>query len=202
MTQTIHRMFDSHERASQAALELRNHGSEPFDDVHVFGNRGPTGAELSTDEIVAAIMKGQVAKANAKVLAPAIKRGGTLVTVHAPFGTAVSAITQLEQHGPIESGLPDFKQQAQAWDEAAPLSSLLHWPALLPDSATFSRFWNLRPLVKSGATTFSALGMPEISRSAGQFSGTFPLPLLSSKPAPLSTLLGLPLLTQPHAAKR
>ncbi len=202
MTQTIHRMFDSHERASQAAQALRNHRFDRFDDVHVFGSRGPAGAELSTDDIVVAMMKGYIAKADAKVLAQAVQRGGTLVTVHAGFGTAIAAIKVLEQHGAIESGLPDFKEELPAWDEAAPLSSALHLPPLLPDSATFSRFWNVRPLVQSGATTSSALGMPEISRSAGPFSGTFPLPLLSRKPTPLSTMLGLPLLTKSRAAKR
>ena len=202
MTQTVHRMFDSLERANLAAQALRDHRFDRFDHVYVVGGQGPTGADLSTDDIVAALMAGYVARADAKVLAQAIQRGGTLVTVHTGFGTGISAITTLEQHGPIESGLPDFTEPAQPWDEAAPLSSLLNLPTLLSDSATFSRFWNVRPLLKSGATTFSALGMPEISRSGGPFSGTFPLPLLSSEPAPLSTMLGLPLLTRPRATKR
>ena len=202
MSQTIHRMFDSHEHANSAAAELRNHRLDRFDDVHVFTNRGPTGAELSADDIVAAMMKGHVLKAHAKVLAQGVKRGGTLVTVHAPFGTAVSAIDVLERHGATASGLPEVKDDLQAWDDAAPLSSALSQRVLLDDSATFSRFWNVAPLLKSGATTSSALGMPEISRSSGPYSGVFPLPLLSRKAAPLSTMLGLPVLSKSRAAKR
>ena len=202
MSQTIHRMFDSHERASSAAAELRNHRLDRFDDVHVFTSRGPAGAELSVDDIVAAMMKGHVLKAHAKVLAQGVKRGSTLVTVHAPFGTAASAIDVLERHGASPSGLPEVKERLRAWDDAAPLSSALSQRVLLDDSATFSRFWNVAPLLKSGATTSSALGMPEISRSSGPYSGAFPLPLLSRKATPLSTMLGLPVLSKSSAAKR
>lgn len=204
MSQTIHRMFDSHERASSAAQELRNHRIDRFDDVHVFSSRGHNGADLSVEQIVAAMMQAHVLKADAKMLAVAVKRGGTLVTVHAPFGAGVSAIDVLDRHGPSTSPLPEIKEALRAWDDAAPLSSALSQPVLLPDSATFSRFWNVAPLVKSGGTTSAALGMPEISRSSGRFSGTFPLPLLSSKAAPLSSMLSLPLLSKskPRAAKR
>jgi hypothetical protein len=202
MAQTIHRKFDSHERASQAADELHNHLIDRFEDVHGFSNRAASGGELSTDEIVVAMMDGYVLKADARVLAEGIKRGGTLVTVHAPFGTAITALKVLEQHQPVDSGLPEFKEERAGWDEAAPLSSALHIPTLLPDSATFSRFWNVSPLVKSGGTTSAALGLPEISHSSEPYSGVFPMPLLSHKPAPLSSMLGLPLLTKARPAKR
>lgn len=202
MAQTIHRMFDSNERANQAAQALRNHRFDRFDDVFVFAGHGPTGTELSIEDIVAAMMKACILKSTALILAQGVNRGGTLVTVYAAFGTAASAIDVLDQFGPIESGLVEPKDDFQAWDDAAPLSSVLHIPTHLPDSATFSKFWNVSPLAKSGGTTSSALGLPEISNSKGPFTGSFPLPLLSSNPTPLSSMLGLPVLKRAQADKR
>ncbi len=202
MAQTIHRMFDSNERANQAAQALRNHRFDRFDDVYVFANHDAADAELSVEDIVAAMMKACILKSNAMILAPGVKRGGTLVTVHAAFGTAVSALDVLEQYGPIESDLVEPKENYQGWDDAAPLSSVLNIPTLLPNSATFSNFWNVSPLAKSGGTTSSALGLPEISRSQGPFVGAFPMPLLSHNPTPLSSMLGLPVLKRERDGKR
>lgn len=195
MSQTINRMYDSHASAIQAADELRNNRFNRFTDVHVVSRNA--GAEAPLDGIVAEVMKGHVLKSHARVLAQRIQRGGALVTVHAPFGTAVAAMRILERHGPVESGLPDHSDAAIAWDEAAPLSSALQMPVLLKDSATFSKFWNVPAISKRGGTTSAALGLPEISDARGPFTGTFGMSLISHKATPLSALLGLPLLTKP-----
>lgn len=201
MTQTIHRMYDSPERANLAADALRASRFERFDEVHVVGHSGD-GDAASTDVIVAALMKAYVLKAHARVLAEGIRRGGTLVTVHAHFGTADAALTILERHGPIDSGLPEAVDRPLAWDEAAPCSSLLHMPVLLADNATFSRFWNVPPLLKSGATTSSVLGLPEATASSGPFTGSFGLALISDKATILSSLLGLPVLMNASRGRR
>jgi hypothetical protein len=198
MSQTINRMYDSLERANQAADELKNNRFDRFDDVYVVGG----GAGASTDDIVARLMQAFVLKAHAKVFAERIKRGGALVTVHAAFGTAVAAIEILDRHGPVDSGVVETSEPVMAWDDAAPCSSLMHMPVLLADSATFSKFWNVRPLAKHGATTGSALGLPEVSKSSGPFTGTFGMALISKKPTILSSMLGMPLLTKPKPARR
>jgi hypothetical protein len=206
MSQTINRMYDSPERANLAAEALRTNRFDRFDEVHVVGRHsedaaGAADGEASVDAIVAALMKAYVLKAHAKVFAEGIRRGGTLVTVHAHFGTAAAAMGILDRHGPIDSGLPDATYPMMPWDEAAPCSSLLHAPVLLPDSATFSRFWNVPALLKKGATTFSALGIPETTRSSVPFTGTFGMQMISNKPTILSSMLGMPVLSKPPAAR-
>lgn len=209
MSQTINRMYDNHEHAISAAEELRNNRFDRYTDVYVVSRHGGPdapagGAELSVDGIVAALMKAYVLKAHAQVYAERIKRGGTLVTVHAPFGAAVPAIGILDRHGPVGSGVADVEDRPMAWDDAAPCSSILHMPVLLADSATFSKFWNVRALSKRAATTFSAFGIAEIVKSRGAYSGLLGMPLLSNKATILSSMLGLPLLSKPkpRAARR
>jgi hypothetical protein len=199
MSQTINRLFDSPERAAQAAHALRTHHDTPFADVYVVTSRGaadaaPSGGDLSAEAIVALLMKNYVHKSHAKVLADGIRRGGTLVTVHALFGSAGTAIEVLESHGPIDAGVPDTSDRLNPWDDAAPLSSVLNFPPLLSNDATFSRFWNVPVLTKRGSTLFSKFGMPEISGSSGPYKGVLGQSLISHKATPLSSMLGLPVL--------
>jgi hypothetical protein len=204
MSQTINRMYDNHESAARAAHELRSNRFDRFTAVHVVTRSAGSdaGADASIDGIAASIMKGHVLKAHAMVFAERIRRGGTLVTAHAPFGTAAAAMNILDSHGPIDSGVPELKDDIVAWDEAAPCSSALHMRVLLDDSATFSKFWNVPPLLKSAATTFSALGIPETVASKGPYAGTFGMPLISQKATILSSMLGLPVLSKPRAVSR
>jgi len=201
MSQTINRMYGSLERAQQAAHELRTNRFDRFDEVHVVSDRDASGADASVDHIVAQLLKALVLKAHAEVFAEGIRRGGSLVTVHAPFGAAVAAIAILDGHGPIPSGVADPTDPPTPWDDAAPLSSALNLRVLLDDNDTFSRFWNLPVLVAGGTTTSSALGLPEISRSNGPFAGTFGIRLLSNNATILSSLLGLPVLLHPSGGK-
>ena len=202
MSQTITRMYDSHERAERAADELKTNRFVQFDEVFVFARHGghgagPTGAQASLDGIVARLMAAHVLKAHAQGYAAGIVRGGSLVVVHAPFGCGAEAINILQSHGPIDSGVADAKDDIVAWDDAAPCSSALHMRVLLDDSATFSRFWNVPPLVKSAATTSSALGLPEAAPSKGPFAGTFGMSMISNKATIFSSMLGLPVLSKP-----
>ena len=202
MSQTINRMYETPQRATDAAAALRG---EHFDDVHVFDARGGAGegaATLTADQITASMLKACVLKSHAKVFAEGIQRGGTLVTVHAPFGMADAAVVVLDRFGPVASGIAEPQEPLTPWDEAAPCSSAFGAPVLLEDSATFSRFWNVAPLLKSAATTSSALGLPESSGSSGPFAGTIPLPLLSRKATLLSSMLGLPVLSKRRAVSR
>jgi hypothetical protein len=206
MSETINRMYDSDDRAIRAADELRQDRFNKFDYVYVFTrHRGrdsnAAGAEATTDDIVASMMKAYVLKANARVFAERVKQGRAMVTVHAPFGSAEAANRILDRYGPVDSGVPQVSDRGELWDEAAPCSSALNLPVLLADSASFSRFWNVPMLVRSGATTCSSLGIRELTDSSRPFTGTFGLPLISNKATPLSSLLGLPLLTKPRTSK-
>jgi hypothetical protein len=206
MSQTIARMYESHERAEQAAHELRTNRHVGFNEVFVFARSGGTGAgtggaESSLDGIVARLMACHVLKAHARGYAAGVLRGGALVVVHAPFGCGAEAERILAEHGPIDSGVAEASDRPMAWDDAAPCSSALHVRVLLDDAHTFSRFWNVAPLVKSAATTFSALGLPEVTSSSGPYTGTFGMPLISKKGTFLSSMLGLPVLMNARSSR-
>jgi hypothetical protein len=140
-----------------------------------------------------------ILKSHAKIYTEGIKRGGTLVTVHASFGSSLTATAILDSHGPIDSGLVDTTDAMYLWDDAAPCSSLFHVPVLLPDSATFARFWNVKPLLAGGKTTSSSLGLPEVKKSARHYVPTIPMALLSTKGTILSSMLNLPVLRASRA---
>ncbi len=202
MSQTIIRMYATPRQASDAAHALRTNRGLRFSDVHIMAPSGPVepgtdaaGPPLSVEDIAEGLMKTYVLKAHATVLAEGIHRGGTTVTVHAPFGSGGTAVRILDKHGPIDAGIADDADPPMPWDEAAPLSSMLGIPTLLPGSASFSRFWNLPALSGHGQTVGTWLGIPEIRAQHGPYKGVLGATLLSDKPAPLSSAIGLKTLT-------
>ena len=196
MSQTICRLYASHDQALKAAHALENNRFDRFNAVHVIGRDD---SHASVEALTAAIMKGWVLKSKAKILAAGVARGGALVIVQAPFGSGVSAIEILQGFDPIDSGVPDHDEPPLTWDEATPVSNVLGMRVLLDDSATFARFWNVPALSKKPTTWGTALNLPEISRSSGPFTGTFGMALLSNKATILSSMLGLPLLSKRRA---
>ena len=196
MSQTICRMYASHDQALKAAHALETHRFDRFDAVRVIGRDD---AHASVEALTAAIMKGWVLKAQAKVFAEGVARGGALVIVQAPFGSGVSALEILQSFDPIDSGVPDVEDRAPVWDEATPVSNVLGLRVLLDDSASFARFWNVPALSKKPVTWSTAMSIPEISRPSGPFTGTFGMALLSNKATILSSMLGLPLLSKRRA---
>jgi hypothetical protein len=199
MTQTISRMYDSRETADKAAEALKNNRFHRFNDVFVVSREGAAHAGAdhsgsSVDSIVDAMMAAYILKAEARLYADGIQRGGALVTVHAPFGKAVLAVSLLDKFKPIDSGVPEETDTLMAWDDAAPCSSALRMPVKLDDATPFSNFWGVPVLLKSAGTSSGALGIGELSDSSKPFTGTFGMSLLSSKATPLSSMLGLPVL--------
>lgn len=206
MTQTISRMYEYPEQAAQAKAAL-NRAYYP----HVYLVSAADMASAPFDDVVAAIAKGNVLIADARIYAGRIVDGGSLVTVHAQFGSAVDAMRILDRFEPIDSGIPETESHARMWDEAAPLSSLLQLPVLINEGAPYSTFWNLPPLTAPSFSLSRLFGLPLLknfgSRSTsfglpllknfGPRSTSFGIPLLSDQPAPLSSLLGLPTLTKP-----
>ena len=203
MSQVISRMYASHEAATRAVAELKDYG---FAHVHLVagaggGKAGNGVSDRSHDEIVAAIMKGHVLKADARVYAAGVARGGTLVTVRAPFGSAVQAMQVMNEFDPIDSGVPDPQYPGAGWNDESPMSSLLHMPVLLDDSQTFSRFWNVRPLIDSHRSVSSCLGLPSLANASLALSQVMGFPLLASNATHVSSLFHLPLLLRSRSSR-
>jgi len=195
----IVRMYDSVEKAKAALAGLKNWGFE--DELLNLVTAGsvpranaPVGA-ASDDPLLSAIMSGYVLKSDARVYAEGIRRGLTLVSVVAPFGTGGVAIEILERSGPVDSGLPpDDSDPMPMWDDAAPMSSALSMPVLSKNLTPFSSFWAMPAITRKGGTLSGLLGIPSVSSSGWSFSGALGMPALSKNPAPFSSLLNLPLL--------
>jgi len=189
MSQTISRMYGTPEQAMSAKAALEEHD---YTDVHLVSGDG---ASTSIEDIVAAIVQGQVLRSHARVYAAGISRGGSLVTVHAPFSGAAKAMRILDKFSPIESGMSEPDSRIMPWDEATPMSCILQMPVLLDDPAPLSRFWNVSPLAGGSFSLSSLFGMPLLTQAVPR-STSFGLPLLSKNPAPLSSLLGIPTISR------
>ena len=192
MTQTITRMYGSHEHAADAVKELKS-AHFPSGSVHLVSAadvKDTAPGKGGEDPITAAVMKAYVLKAHAKVYAEGIRKGGTLVTVHAPFGSADEAMEILDRHGPIDSGVPEPPRSYLVWEDAAPVSSVFMLPVLSKNRTPFSSFWNV-PTRKHGHT----IKVKQIAH--GNLSSSLGLPHLTrNNPAPLSNLVGAPLLAK------
>jgi hypothetical protein len=212
MSSMIIRIYESVAQAATAAQQLRDEG---FDHVFEFKSAsGKTAAAIAERKgLVASLMEAQVWKSHAESYAERLSKGGALVMVHAPFGSALHAIEILDSHSPVAVGFnesnvePDF-----VWDDAAPLSSALRLPVLtkvkLP-AETLSGVASLTkgtaflsdrlgiPLLKQGvAHKNSSMGFSLLSRSATPLSSLFGLRTLSQNPTPLSSLFGLKVLSR------
>lgn len=195
MSQTISRMYGTPGQAISAKAALEE---EDYSDVHlVLGDS----ANASIDEIVAAIIKGNVLKSHALIYATGISKGGSLVTVHAPFGGAARAERILGKFSPVESGVSEPESQLMLWDDATPMSCILQMPVLLEDPVPFSNFWNVSPLTSGSFSLSSALGIPLLTKAVSR-SSSFGVPLLSRNATPLSSLLRIPTISRQRSVRR
>ena len=212
MTQSIDRMFPSAEVANAAVMKLTSLGFR-IHDMHLVtpaaADQGDT-EETKLEAVMAAIMKGMVPKAKARIYAAGVYRGGSLLTVHAPFGYAQLAIDTLESFGPIDSGYAEPVEPGPTWNEATPMSSALGLPVLSSDPTPFETFFGLPTLARTGMMLSKWFGLPMLSNNATPLSSMFGLstrvadatPLssklglrvLSNNPTPFSSMFGLPLL--------
>jgi len=208
MTQ-ITRVYDTPDQANAAVAELAQRGFEHV--ACVAGGKSGNGAD-----VLEPIRSAGVSPSHAEAIAERVRRGGAVVSVRAPFGTATTVTGILNRHAPVE---PDAATSAPRQDgaaEAAPLSAALELPVLAETPSAGSR-----ATASSGPRTLSQmLGIPELIDSNTFFSG-FPLLIRSrpfsslsasqepysalaqnqapsagvvEDPAPLSTWLGLPVL--------
>lgn len=191
MSFEITRMFASAANAKKAADELREEG---FTDIFVV--TPPAAQDIPLSAIAAQIAQGRVLLADAKVYAKGVANGGSLVTVHAPFGTGALATNILESHGTIPSGMA-VPEPEKIWDEAAPLSSVMYMPTLIDDPTPMSKVMGVSALTSSDCSLSGVLGLPLLKSGAMGDRGRLGISYLMDNPAPLSSLLGLPLLKEP-----
>jgi hypothetical protein len=190
MSFQITRMFGSAANANAAADELREEG---FSDIFVV--TPPTASDVPLSAIAAQIAQGRILLADAKVYAQGVAKGGSLVTVYAPFGAGQTATNILESHGTIPSGIA-APQPESMWDEAAPLSSILYMSTKLDDPTPMSKVMGVSALTSSDCSLSGMLGLPMLKSSAMGDRGRLGIRYLMDNPAPLSSLLGLPLLKE------
>lgn len=192
MSFEITRLYANREAAAAAAKELKDEG---FDDVRVVNPPGANadGTMPSQDVVAAWITEGNVLLSDAKIYADCVLKGHSLVTVHAGFGTGVTATDILESHGPIPSPLP-APEPFTYWDEATPMSSALALPVLCDDPTPGSKVLGMSPLTDPNFSLSSMLGMPLLSNGGDPGEGRWGFKFLSDNPTPLSSMFGLPVL--------
>lgn len=181
MIHPIVRLFDSAARADEGIKRLKTWGFE----AGVISRVDPGGSEEAAASAIAAA---HVLKANARVYARGVARGGTIVVVRAPFGTAVTAGQLLDSAGTADAGPVAGEPRGRQWDDAAPLSSAFRLRVL---SKRGDYFLTPNLLSSAGNTTGSSLGLPELSAGGPTTAG---LGLISRNATPLSSLLKLPTL--------
>lgn len=185
MSQTISRMYGSKEAAQGAATALKKF-SQFAGQVYV---ATPPEGDASVDAIAAEIAKGRVLMSEAKIYAQGVKKGNSLVTAHAPFGSAMLAMKTMAKFGPVDSGIPEPEHDYGTYDDATPLSSMFQLKVLSDDPIPLSRMFNL-PVLSSRGAKWGALASPNFL--PGYMFG----PLLMRCAAPLSALFHIPTLTR------
>jgi len=193
MIHPIVRLYATAQQATAAIQELQQ-WSFNDDAIDLIGPEHAPVAGAAEDPTLAAVMAAYVVKADARVYAEGVKRGGYLVVIRAPFGTCGIAERILDRHGPIPSGVVAPRDPAAEWDEAAPLSSAIKFPTLLDSNSGFSSFLSMPAVSRGARTTGSWLGLPEVSGASSFLSSAIGLGLLSRRASPLSDLFHIPLL--------
>lgn len=194
MAQTIARIYANQDTAQAALTALRDRGFRA-DATHLIARpETPEGtspdAEAPHDPVLAAITKIGVAPQHAGIYAERVHRGEALVAVEAQFGTAQFATTVLEGANPVSVTLPEVEYSSGVnWVSAAPLSSALGIPVLLPDATPLSNLLKWPSLKREPASSASLASIQKQSREAAPLSRSLKLPLLSGNAAPLSEAL-------------
>jgi hypothetical protein len=205
MTEIIKRVYGTSKQATGAVAALKE---ASFDKVVVVSRpsrrkagsdeetAAPAGEDLPPDGLANAIADAGVPGHQVSIYAEAINRGGSLVTVDAPWGFAVKAKSIMAGFNPIDVGIPDSTvPEFSSWDEAAPLSKALNWQVLKPDSERFSGFWNVFPLLTEGSPHHSWWGFGLLSDDPTPLSSKIGMLVLSEDPTPLSSKTGTKVLS-------
>lgn len=202
------RLYDSSQQAQRALDALRRWGFEPGRIVVLTASTATAAAspsatstpsaraatDASDESLVAALRAASIPRAQVAQYAKALRRGHTLISVHAPFGTGGLVEDML---GPGEPVVVERSRHSAGHllpsDDPAPLSETLGLPTLTRRGRTTSEALGLPTVVRSGRTTSEALGLPTVTNTDHYTLGA---PRLSDQAAPFSRLFGLPVLTR------
>lgn len=191
--QTISRLYANEDNARKASDDLKRRG---FADTYLFTPpaRGEDGLApaASAENIMDSMVKAYIVRGAAAVFAKRVSEGSSLVTVHAPFSGGQKATTVLDRYGPIDSGVPEPEFPARLWDEEHPFSSAFAMPLLAKCEHPFETISGVPSLAMSGY----ASGVRPQRDNPAPLSTKLGLPLLTSDPAPLSSMFRFPLLTK------
>jgi hypothetical protein len=196
MAETIIRIYETEAQGAKAVAQLRDAG---FQDVFHFKSSGAKGAAAAkaraalVDEIAAS----HIWKSHAESYAAQLDKGGSMVKVSAPFSSGKAAAHILDSHSPSHKGFSaEIKSRAQAWDDAAPLSSALQIPVLTNIKLPIETLTGASSLSKGKAFISSLLGMPLLSRGLEHATSSWGMPLLSRSVHHKTSSWGLPLLSR------
>jgi hypothetical protein len=186
---TVTRLYESQHSADGALKELKRQRFSASD-IHVIRPPAPGAEGL----VVQAIVEGGIPKYQAEKYAESVKKGGTLVVVHPPFGNAAIAEEVLDHFNPSDTGVPsrDFASAIDFEDDATPLSRALGWRVLSNDPTPLSSALGWPTLTKTDSKAYPAtFGGATLSHNPTPLSSALGLRVLSRKAAPLSEALGL-----------
>jgi hypothetical protein len=191
MSNAVVRIYDSEGKARDAVAKLVEDGY-PQDSIYLVtpgAGGGEEGGGAPAESFVAAIKAGQLMADHADVYAERVHAGRSLVVVPAAFGYARRAAEIMESVGPVDTDV-QFRLPVEPydWNVGTPISSALCLPVLARNRpAPLSGLIGLTPVVR-GQATFGTLA------SSRFFPAAFGR-LLTRNPAPLSSSVGLKLLT-------
>jgi hypothetical protein len=196
MSTNVIRVYETPVQAAKAAKDVMDSG---FQFVSQFKGAGGKGAAAAANRnaLVSGLMKAHVWQNHAELYADMLGKGGGLVAVNAPFGTAVTAANILDSHNPVRDEISNApRTPGFQWDEATPLSSALRLPVLSDVKLPFELLLGVSSLTKGKAFLSNLFGMPLLSAGLSQRHSSMGMRLLSNSATPLSSALGLRTLSQ------
>jgi hypothetical protein len=225
MTQ-ITRLFDSPTQAQAAYDELK---AQRFENVELLLPPGHR-ARPPLEELVQPLERAGIDRASAEHYAEGLKRGSAIVSVRAPFGSAMRASDILDRHGP--GAAPEIGAMSSRRGDVGQIDATIPDRTAARGAAAAAGSRASEPTASAGRvsdaprstgpkTLSQMLGIPELIDSNTFFSG-FPLLIRSTRPpntkppvpdsslpakqkpsaslvddpAPVSNLLGLPVLSK------
>lgn len=188
--QAINRMYGSADEARRVFDGLKSAG---YDQSFLFTRPDHAEGDVQA-ELVAAMGKAHVTKADAEVYAQKVAAGSAFIRAYAAFGKALRATQIMESEPTIDSGVPEIFDSGYEHDPRAPFSSALELPVRSKTKLPFQAFANMESKAKQkyyalnrGPRSYPGLrtsrfGMPLLTRFKVPTSRFFYPILMASSP--------------------
>lgn len=193
MIHPIVRLYSSAENAAAAVdkLKARGFGTRQYD--LITPPESSVEGAAAEETVTTAIADAYVLRAKAQRYARLVVQRHWLLAVRAPIGMGRIAEDLLDECDPVPSGLEPEPDRLMAWDEGAPMSSILRMGTILRDPAPLSNWITGVPVLsRTGKRICERLNVQELVSSKWSLSAKLGMPLLTHNPAPLSSLLRVP----------